>query len=1813
GYPVGGGTPRVAATTFLNPNAGEYPSFWCWRAARFELPGGGVSSTFFEGLKAGVDKSLQPGANCQASTRWPVPTVDTGGGERKWWEEMEYEATGPLRGAPRRLAVVVPGAIVEENETTYADVAYAEGRPEDYRSGKVPMAFAGHVAKTSVSGQLPAEDSSLCAGLPDRLEVEIDTDERGNEIEARQRRRIACTSGARCDSGTCVDGQCTATLKVRRDYDMADRLVRTVVDPDGYANAKEVEYGPDGQVSRTVAWIDDDFAAGDTRYCPTCPAGVTPQGSYGLTVDMLYDRMGRRWAEVARAPDAEAFSLTAHDAGGGVVFELRPGSGADAGYVRQVISAIEADGAGPRQVLEAFDVLAMGEANLASDAGSVALDPRLVLSSFDYDADGDVAEESVTDGVSPSGLPHDDAAHGMRRRLFRDLDGALVAAESARTDRTDPGGIGRIVEHSAYDKERRLTSQRRLDPFGPPGCAGGEAVLEVEWSDFTADGEARKVVTRGYDGVAALAEDGVTLATPECRLDRVLSQVEHEYDLRGQQVRTTERRFDLFGDAADPDAAPARVTRRVFDHAGRVVESFVEGKGGGRLDRWRAVHAFFGPQCWEAGLVDADGGETPIRSVATSFTSGGDVAGRVETHHDPAAPVTVASAYEWDVVGRLVREIDAVGQVRQRALYDSQDRVRAVADERDSWEETRYDGLGNVAYKAFVTLVNGRIEHRMTHRGSFLVADQALFNGLARDARAYQYDAHGNQARTLVGGGEFPEYAEELRNEEGQVLRRVAPSGASTRTTYDALGSPEGLEVTSPGLGSSYKLPATLRNRFFVNAARLQWRHDALGQTTMARNLGQDGTPISTVLLAWDSHGNRRTDETRGHEAAGLVRNDTSGFAQPVTFVHRAKATYDDRGNMVGLDYGPGSSSAVKLSYEHDDAGRLVRIGAGQRAGSGGQFNHVWLDHVTYAWKGALPAGRVSAIGAENQALLRLTTLYDHDVRGRRYRVRHFMPEELKVFEHRKYFRRGDEAFSRAAYFKDGEEQGDLGRLIDERTVVGGSILADDLPMSFFSPLDQYDTYDDTNPLDSTYTAFLHDAHGNVTGNVTTSYGAFSGTASVQADWRKLEGDRMRSRQQLTWKTEEQGTTWDPSARVIAATHSVLGWSDEGFEAPGRSAIRRVSHYRLKDPGIKFWSHGGLVLSGDGTLGGKEPGTAVADLAYTRSGLPEHDGFTRLDWPKTDGIRHRFRFDAFDQLVLVEGFEPGACSAGGPVNDGATPVADRLRIVWDALGRRILADYVLPEDCDAVQSFLDNERPRILQYFGDALLQETLGSKNAFSPDGLASYVYGPGDMPYAGVVFDDPYGTDDDYLVLDDADGASSAVWDTRNATFKRPGVPAGDADMGTGGERVQWTFEGNSSAWFRPYSTLRVTPNFAWAMQQAAPGQERLGFGQLGYAWGAGMTFDLIADREGQRSRVADWTFPGAVKWLGRMAVGSVLDGLLGWVGVLKSAKRLGMGVFDGASAASLKRRGWQLGKSIGAVIQDMALAAFTAGVGKVATTAMRTTTRAQARATARAAGLTMREVESFEAAARKMGGDLTVGVRSFGTKAMSRRLSVAKGLLAKPLWEKGKTGADATRLWDRGPDRATSRMPKMRVVADIDLSHVVHNGRPVPRDAVEFRRAWRGAYRALPGRNNPGIKHGPHVDLAHVRVGDLTFAPGRARPMAERFSDPSQIDGLLKKIGPPKKMFTLEFAALRNGKGSRLAAVREVGMIENLSLVRASAPDGGWPRCWYTETVKSYSDDWVKWAREVILPQVVTTSWQDFAREFAEEVSDTIRASR
>jgi len=492
---------------------------------------------------------------------------------------------------------------------------------------------------------------------------------------------------------------------------------------------------------------------------------------------------------------------------------------------------------------------------------------RLLVNSV-YDGDTVSLVDSDADGV-PDTLPS--ALIRAQSTNHYDGIGRVYLTETSIIDQSDGTIVSPDSENQAWYDNRGLLIKSKA----PNGLVTKNVY----------DGDRRLVATYLTNG----AGDAALADANSVSDDVVFSEFHYTYDDNGNLIATMnkERHGDesdvLTGALGDGIIGPlARVTYSVsyFDELNRKVAEVYVGTNGGNV--------YIRPET------------IPARSdtvLVTSYVY--DDTGRIQSIVDPLG---IESRYEYDALGRLVREISA---------YDD----GIVSDDSDATIEYTYNGLGNITKKT--VLQSGHLPDQIMEYRYGVVGSYANNDLLA--------SIHYADPNTGVPDGSISETYE--YNRLGELIRTSQANGSTISSSFDNLGRLQSQIVdTSDGSGDpenlyEYDVIGNLSLITDARGAETSYSYDSLGRLlrTVYADPDASGPLVSTA-----------TSQTYG--AIGNALTSTDEIGQVTTY------SYDLLGRLIRSESPDPDGQGLLLpdvtTYRYNIQGdRDIVTGPGENAG----------------------------------------------------------------------------------------------------------------------------------------------------------------------------------------------------------------------------------------------------------------------------------------------------------------------------------------------------------------------------------------------------------------------------------------------------------------------------------------------------------------------------------------------------------------------------------------------------------------------------------------------------------------------------------------------------------------------------------------------------------------------------------------------------------------------------------------------------------------------------------------------------------------
>ena len=696
-------------------------------------------------------------------------------------------------------------------------------------------------------------------------------------------------------------------------YNLRDLLTESVADSTGFANKATLEYDYNGNITRRITEIKDNF---DSRISSgTKPAPAAPGQ---LVETFVYDILNRETQAITQGPGVSQTITRRHDGAGNVIEMTGPSIG----------------GAGTITTQSRYDARQLVVEEV-EDFGSDAETRK----SFRYDDNGNLTAyfgpESLEETYSHDGFDRMKSkvlVTGALATFERDRAGNITRLSLQGDSGQKPGPQLDIVELSrseyVYDELNQLITHKR-HILTSPGTVDEHwiynAALDVEILKGPGKGETR----RSFDKAGRV----VAITDPTGTITR------HEYDEAGNSTAVTEewtgqlfrqgggwqptrmaRRWSSLNDRlgrvvqqAGPDGTSrhfhdsmsnprgvldgeGQLVSRTYDGLGRLTAVIANGQtetysysAGGRMTR---AQSLLRNETWQYNAMGAllvhtdakagrttrhqlDGNGVAIRTTdpnGTVIERELDAAGKPET-------ITIAPASGLTIRLGNTTYSGFEGPTREEYRYDALGRIAYAATSKGNIVERKYDGLGNV------------IEETQTSRGDRQTIRFQSASDLTRQTVTYPQIAGSTEitqllddasrvTSVLAGGANIARFA---YHGKGYQHHRHYSNFVDTAYNYDDRLRLTGIHIMHGAGAQSYKTYWTGRAEYdgAIPKSMLQTFGTSDGPTRLTRvdtRLDAMKRPVGTIANhATTASGNSpatsmTTGILREYDAAGRLR-----------------------------------------------------------------------------------------------------------------------------------------------------------------------------------------------------------------------------------------------------------------------------------------------------------------------------------------------------------------------------------------------------------------------------------------------------------------------------------------------------------------------------------------------------------------------------------------------------------------------------------------------------------------------------------------------------------------------------------------------------------------------------------------------------------------------------------------------------------------------------------------------------------------------------------------------------------------------------
>jgi len=556
--------------------------------------------------------------------------------------------------------------------------------------------------------------------------------------------------------------------------------------------------------------------------------------------------------------------------------------------------------------------------------------PEARTTEYRYDAAGRRTEQVAADGT-------------VQRSIYDALGNVVMRIDAAGTP-------AERATSFAYDRQNRLLSQT---------VGAGHAEAMVTSFEYDAFGNrTRQTVGEG-------SADARTTQYAYDHLDRLIAQTDgnhivtlNDYDAFGNRVRTTVTGSTLTAGGA----AVQRSEITSFEYDGRNLLIAERNGVGTLIERQYDGAGNLRFQTTAAGTASAS---------TTEF--GYDLVNRLTAKTVDPSGLALATRFEYDERGNLVRQVDADG-VASSTRFDALDRAVVTTDGEGFSVAFEYDRFGNqtsittglylsaagdAGYDAAKAARAMPATTRITYDAMNRKSTQA--DALGTVTR-YAYDARGNRTQQIEAYGTDTRRVSTFSFDAlDRLTDETQPIGTVVHYTYNGAGE-QSAKIVDFGAGPQYRNATT---RYFYDAGgRRSFESDPIGALT--QYVYDDfGNRVRTIRgLALDAAGHPSTAVTadmrvtaQEYDAAHRL---TAEVVDPDGLALRTAYEYDARNNRIAVVDSNGARSEMRYDaadravWARDAQGYVVRF---EYDGRGLQ-----TAQIRYATPAAgLPAGELPA------------------------------------------------------------------------------------------------------------------------------------------------------------------------------------------------------------------------------------------------------------------------------------------------------------------------------------------------------------------------------------------------------------------------------------------------------------------------------------------------------------------------------------------------------------------------------------------------------------------------------------------------------------------------------------------------------------------------------------------------------------------------------------------------------------------------------------------------------------------------------------
>ncbi len=397
--------------------------------------------------------------------------------------------------------------------------------------------------------------------------------------------------------------------------------------------------------------------------------------------------------------------------------------------------------------------------------------------------------------------------------------------------------------------------------------------------------------------------DNVITSYEYDNLDRTVLETTSGLDENNQSTLiTTSYSYDYNGNKLSTSDAKGNVTRNIYDKRGQLVKT-IDAKGGITAfyyDKAGRQIAKVDPQSYVEGAALSE-----MNRVVFTYDNMDRVLLEQDVYYDnkDSEFKTINSkAYLYDLKGRVIKELDAIG-------YDSG--VGATISEKiTTGYGTKYTYNANDDLLTMLTPVADENGYSFDTSYTYDAAGRKIAETDANNTtKNYCYDKLGRLIKTTIVDGSEKSLQQNSYDHAGNILKQTDGNGNSTEFTYNKLGLLRSKTIFGDTTIGDY----TITNKYDI-AGRLVYQLDSMDKV-ISCTYNNNGQVLSQTEQKKD--GSQSITKYNTYDVVGNLHSTTDYLGNTTEY------EYDSLNKSVSMTK-PVSGRSQKTSYSYDKNGNLL-------------------------------------------------------------------------------------------------------------------------------------------------------------------------------------------------------------------------------------------------------------------------------------------------------------------------------------------------------------------------------------------------------------------------------------------------------------------------------------------------------------------------------------------------------------------------------------------------------------------------------------------------------------------------------------------------------------------------------------------------------------------------------------------------------------------------------------------------------------------------------------------------------------------------